>query len=334
MDWRTRLIGNFAALGMVCLGSATAVAQDKVKITIGHPPIALHLLPAMVAEERGFFAAEGLDVSNIYMAGGSAGAAAMIGGSVDVASGAVTRGVLLQSKNINVKLISAMAGARDWAIVVDAKRHAKVSSVKELKSLKIATPRRGSDGEQIIRAILEDEGLRAGADVELIQIDSFQNQMLALEKGDVDGAILSEPFVTMGVRQGTIKRVLDLLQGQGPPLLRNRVWTALMVKDEFLAQRREVAAKLVRSIGKAIDAIYDDPAMTIAVAVKNLPTTEKSLLEEMIPRLLRAKDPKAFGTRLTPQAIEAENEWLLKTKDITQRVPYDAVVAKDMMKYW
>ena len=141
MGWKSRLICDFALLGMVCIGP-TAIAQEKVKITIGHPPVALHLLPAMVAEARGFFAAEGLDVTNIYMAGGSAGAAAMMGGSVDVASGAVTRGVLLQSKNINVKLISAMAGARDWAIVVDAKRHGKVSSVKGLKDLRIATPRR------------------------------------------------------------------------------------------------------------------------------------------------------------------------------------------------
>jgi NitT/TauT family transport system substrate-binding protein len=320
-------------LGMVCVGS-NAAAQEKVKITIAHPPVALHLLPAMVAEERGFFAAEGLDVSNIYMAGGSAGAAAMMGGSVDVASGAVTRGVLLQSKNINVKLISAMAGARDWAIVVDAKRHGKVSSIKGLKDLKIATPRRGSDGEQIIRAILDDEGLRVGQDVQLIQIDGFQNQMLALEKGDVDGAILAEPFVTMGVRQGTIKRVLDLLQGQGPAILRNRIWTALMVKDEFIAKRGDVAAKIVRSIGKAVDAIYKDPQMTIAVASKNLPSVEKSLLEEMVPHLLKANNPKAFATKLTPEAIAAENDWLLKTKEITERVSYDAVVAKDMMKYW
>src|ERR1051325_10802108 len=104
MGWKSRLVCDIALLGMVSFVPA-AIAQEKIKITIGHPTIALHLLPAMVAEERGFFAAEGLDVSNIYMAGGSAGAAAMMGGSVDVASGAVTRGVLLQSKNIHVKLI-------------------------------------------------------------------------------------------------------------------------------------------------------------------------------------------------------------------------------------
>jgi ABC-type nitrate/sulfonate/bicarbonate transport system substrate-binding protein len=176
--------------------------------------------------------------------------------------------------------------------------------------------------------------MRVGPDVQLIQIDGFQNQMLALEKGDVDGAILAEPFVTMGVRQGTIKRVLDLMQGQGPALLRNRIWTALMVKDEFLAQRGDVAAKLVRSIARAVDAIYKDPQMTIAVASKNLPTVERPLLEEMIPHLLKANNPKAFATQLTPEAIEAENEWLLKTKEITKKISYDDVVAKEMAKYW
>lgn len=56
---------------------------------------------------------------------------------------------------------------------VDAKRHAKVSLVKELDGLKIATPRRGSDGELIIRAILDDEGMCAGTDVQRVQIDGF-----------------------------------------------------------------------------------------------------------------------------------------------------------------
>jgi ABC-type nitrate/sulfonate/bicarbonate transport system substrate-binding protein len=107
-----------------------------------------------------------------------------------------------------------------------------------------------------------------------------------------------------------------------------------MVKDEFLAKRGDVAAKLVRSIRRAVDAIYKDPQMTIAVASKNLPTVERPLLEEMIPHLLKADNPKAFATKITPEAIAAENEWLLKTKDIAQPIPYEKVVAKDMAKYW
>jgi ABC-type nitrate/sulfonate/bicarbonate transport system substrate-binding protein len=333
MTWKRRSIHALTFLGMLCLVSM-ASAQDKIKITIAHPPVALHLLPIMVADDQGFFAAEGLDVQNTYMAGGSAGAAAMMGGSVEAASGAVTRAVLLQAKGIKVKLLTAMAGARDWAIVVDAKRHAGVSSVKGLKGLKIATPRRGSDGEQIVRAILEEEKMHVGADVQLVQIDGFQNQMIAIEKGDVDGAIMSEPFLTMGVQNGTLKRVLDLLEGQGPALLRNRIWTGIIVKEEFLAQNGDVAAKIVRAIKKSTQAIYDDPRMAIAVASKNMPSIGKPLLEQMIPHLLKANDPKAYLTRIDPEAIAAENEWLVKIDQIKQKIAYDDVVATSMSKLW
>lgn len=320
-------------LSTVAVGSM-AKAQDKIKLTIAHPPVALHLLPFMVAHDEGFFAAEGLDVDNIYMAGGSDAAAAMMGGSVDAASGAVTRAVLLQSKGIKVKLLDAIAGARDWALVVDAKRYSGVDTVNGLKGLKLATPRRGSDGDQIVRVILEDNGLSVGPDVQLVQINGFQNQMIAIEKGDVAGAFIPEPFLTMGVRKGVLKRVLDLMQGQGPALLRKRIWTGIMVKEDFLKQRPEVAAKIVRAMTNATHAIYKDPKMAIAVAAKYMPSVGKPLLEEMIPNRLKATDPKAYVTKIGPEAIAAENDWLTKVGQLKEKITYDDVVAVGMSKYW
>jgi NitT/TauT family transport system substrate-binding protein len=328
-----RLACALAFVGAL-IASPVATAQDKIKITIAHPPVALHLLPTMVAQDNGFFAKEGLDVNNTYMAGGSAAAAAMMGGSVEAASGAVTRAVLLQSKGIKVKLLDAIAGARDWAIVVNAKRHGAVSSIKALKGLKLATPRRGSDGEQIVQVILEDNGLKVGPDVQLVQINGFQNQMIAIEKGDVDGAIIPEPFLSKGVQAGLLKRVLDLMQGQGPALLRQRIWTAIMAKEDFIKQRPDVAAKIVRAMTGATQAIYKDPKMAIAVAAKHMPTVGQKLLEEMIPARLKATNPKAYVTKIGPEAISAEIEWLNKMGQLKEKVAYDDVVAVDMSKYW
>ena len=326
-----KLAISFAALCAFAL-AATAQAEDKVKITIAHPPVALHLLPTMVAVDEGYFANEGLDVENTFMAGGSAAAAAMMGGSVAAASGAVARAVLLQSKGIKVKMLDGIAGARDWAIVVSAKRHGDVSSIKQLKGLKLATPRRGSDGDQIIRAILDENDLGSG--VQLVQINGFHNQMIALEKSDIDGAIMPEPFVTTGVRKGELKRVLDLMQGQGPALLRQRIWTGIMVKEDFLKEHPDTCAKIVRAMTKATEAIYKDPQMAIAVAAKHMPSVGKEMLEEMIPARLKATNPKAYVTKITPAAIEAENKWLEKIGQLKKQVTYDEVVATGMSKYW
>lgn len=322
-----------AILGVTAVASSGA-AQQKIKLSIAHPPVGLHLLPIMVAQDRGYFAAEGLEIQNTFMAGGSAAAAAMIGGSVDATSGAVARAVLLRAKGIKVKLLTAIAGIRDWAIVVDAKRHASVRSVKGLKGLKIATPRRGSDGDQIVRWVLRGAGLKVGRDVDLIQIGGFHNHLIALQKGDVDGSIMSEPFVSSGVAKGTVKRVLDLLKGEGPEILRNRIWTGLLVKEEFLRKRPQVAAKMTRAIAKAIRAIYADHDMAIAVATKRMPSVGKDLLAEMIPRRLKATKGKAYLTAVSRAAITAENEFLSKIGRLKRKVAYEDVIAVDMAKYW
>ena len=61
---------------------------------------------------------------------------------------------------------------------------------------------------------------------------------------------------------------------------------------------------------------------------------QTELLEEMIPNRLKAKDPKAYVTKISPEAIEAENKWLEKIGQLKKKVTYDDVVATGMSKYW
>ncbi len=312
----------------------TAGAQAKIKLAVSHPPMGLHLLPVLVAEDRGFFAAEGLEIKHSFMAGGSAAAAAMIGGSVDATVGAMARAILLRAKGIKVKLLCGIAGIRDWSVVVNAKTRANVNSIKQLKGLKIATPRRGSDGDQIMRWILRSNGLKVGPDVQLIQIGGFQNHLIAIQKGDVDGAIMPEPFGTSGVATGATKKVLDLLKGEGPAILGNRLWSGLLVKDEYLAKHPEVAAKLTRALSKATKALYADHAMAVDVAAKRMPKIGKALLAKMIPDRLTSKKGMAYTMTITQGAVKAENEWFTKIGRLKREVSYDEVVAKGMSKHW
>jgi len=322
-----------AIVGATALASP-GVAQQKIKLSVAHPPMGLYALPTMVAQDGGFFAAEGLEVQDTYMAGGSAAAAAMIGGSADATTGAMVRAVLLRAKGIKVKLLCAIAGIRDWAIVVDAKRHAGITSIAGLKGLKIATPRRGSDGDQIINWILKGAGLKIGADVSLVQIGGFNNHLIAMQKGDVDGSIMLEPFVSSGARQGSIIRVLDLMKAEGPKIFANRLWTGLLVKEEFLRKRPEVAAKMTRAITKAIRAIYADHDMAIALAAKHMPSIGKDLLAEMIPRRLTITTGKAYLTSVSREAVAAENEYLATIGRLKSKVAYEDVIATEMAKHW
>jgi NitT/TauT family transport system substrate-binding protein len=58
----------------------------------------LYYLPLTIAEQRGYFKAEGLDVTIVDFAGGARALQAVVGGSADVVSGAFEHTVNMQHK--------------------------------------------------------------------------------------------------------------------------------------------------------------------------------------------------------------------------------------------
>ena len=80
----------FAALCFaLCATLANAQGLEKTKITIGVGGKTLfYYLPLTIAEQKGYFKAEGLDVEILDFPGGARALQALLGGSVDVVSGA------------------------------------------------------------------------------------------------------------------------------------------------------------------------------------------------------------------------------------------------------
>src|SRR3972149_8318008 len=93
---------RFALSAAVIALSAQAHAQGalektKVHIAVGGKA-AFYYLPLTIAEQLGYFRAEGLEVTISDFAGGSAALRAVVGGSADVVSGAYEHTISLQGK--------------------------------------------------------------------------------------------------------------------------------------------------------------------------------------------------------------------------------------------
>jgi len=101
MERRTFLIGTGAA-GLAAALGASARAQgapEKPKVTlgVGGKPL-LYYLPLTIAERKGFFKDEGLEVEINDFGGGAKSLQALIGGSVDVVTGAYEHTIRMQAK--------------------------------------------------------------------------------------------------------------------------------------------------------------------------------------------------------------------------------------------
>src|SRR5450755_5047464 len=77
--------------------SAQTIEKPKLAIGVGGKPL-FYYLPLTIAERNGYFKAEGLDVEILDFPGGARALQALLGGSVDVVSGAYEHTITQQAK--------------------------------------------------------------------------------------------------------------------------------------------------------------------------------------------------------------------------------------------
>jgi NitT/TauT family transport system substrate-binding protein len=311
-------------------GLTAPAATAETKLRLGLLPLALHQLPVMVAKEQGFFRDEGLDVDFTIFKGGSEVAPALINGNIDVAQGVVAHPIKLSEKGLRTRIL-VLTQATPTFVLAMAKKHADVKDVAQFKGrgFKIAIARRGSDSDMMMRAVLAWKKLDPERDVSLVQIPSYANHIRAVERGDVDGAMILEPFATQGEREGVLVPLVDFTRGQGPVELQRRPWTSLYVTEASYQDRRDVARGLVKAVVRADAFIRDHLDESVAVARKYFPSFDQALLKQVIERTRGAYSPA-----VTPERFAAENKYLIFGGVITTAQPYDQVVATDMQPLW
>src|SRR5437879_10567883 len=87
-----------AALLATLPQAATAEAPEKSKIAVATASLGLPYLPLIIAQQRKYFADEGLEVEIAAFSGGSKALQSLMGGSSDVASGAYSNTLTMAAK--------------------------------------------------------------------------------------------------------------------------------------------------------------------------------------------------------------------------------------------
>src|SRR5215208_6193756 len=149
MDRRTFLISAGATLAAggfaTQAGAQSAGPPEKAKVTlgVGGKPL-LYYLPLTIAERRGLFKDQGLEVEINDFGGGAKSLQALIGGSVDVVTGAYEHTIRMQAKRQDVRAVVELG--RFPAVVIAARkdRAGEIKSAADLKGKKIGVTAPGS----------------------------------------------------------------------------------------------------------------------------------------------------------------------------------------------
>jgi NitT/TauT family transport system substrate-binding protein len=201
------LLAGVATLLFPALVSAQALEKKKVTIAVGGKNL-LYYLPLTVAEQKGYFKDEGLEVEIVDFAGGARALQAVVGGSADVVSGAFEHNINMQAKGQPMRAFVLQGRAPQIVLAVSTKTMPNYKSVADLKGKKIGVTAPGSSTNIMANYVLAKNGLKP-ADVSFVGVGASQGAVAALRSGQIDAISNLDPVMTILARGNDIRIVSD-----------------------------------------------------------------------------------------------------------------------------
>jgi len=184
-----------------------ALEKTKVHIAVGGKA-AFYYLPLTIAEQLGYFKAEGLDVQISDFAGGSQSLRAVVGGSADVVSGAYEHTINMQAKNQMLQCFALMGRAPQISVGIATSKAGAYKSAKDLKGLKIGVSAPGSSTNMLVNQMLAKVGLKP-SDVSIVGVGTGAGAIAAVKSGQIDAISNTDPVMTKLEQDGAVKIIAD-----------------------------------------------------------------------------------------------------------------------------
>jgi NitT/TauT family transport system substrate-binding protein len=313
-----------ASSSQAAAGSSKPPAQ-LTKITIASGVHGLGFAPLYLAQQAGYFADEGLDVTIANLAGAGAVNSAIISGSVPLGFGGGLDAVKAAASGQPVRLIGIESSktASDLTVSNAFLSKAGVTAtspfedrVKALAGTTIATSAVGTGGYVFFSDLLTTFGMTPNKDVKLVGLGGEPATLAtALQHGQIQGAIQSPPTDKLIVQSGGgtiyVNPMTENLTGNAA-YLGDLPVNGIVASQKALtdpAQSKEIEAAL-RATVRATLLIKQHPATAAAFLEKAFPSIATSVIQSSMQELAPVFPANPAPTDvLVNNAIRAEQEY-------------------------
>ncbi|HEX8666194.1 MAG TPA: ABC transporter substrate-binding protein [Beijerinckiaceae bacterium] len=258
MERRTFLTG--AAAAALAAGVAPQVRAQgtgapekaKVQLGVGGKPL-LYYLPLTIAERRGFFKEEGLEVEIADLAGGARSLQSLVGGSVDVVTGAYEHTIRMQAKGQDIRAVIELGRFPAIVVAVRKDKAGQIKSAADLKGAKIGVTAPGSSTAILAQYAMVKAGLKP-TDAAIIGVGGGAGAVAAMKKGEIDAISHLDPVIAKLEADGDVQVLIDTRTEAGTRALfgGSNPAAVLYTKQEFIEKNPNTTQRLVNAFMKAL----------------------------------------------------------------------------------
>jgi NitT/TauT family transport system substrate-binding protein len=282
---------------LVSLVGASPTSAQLKKVRFSTTGVSISELPFKVAQLKGFWREEGLDVETILIRG-AVGMQALLGGSVDYTSASGST-IAAAVRGLPVKLVFISSSKPQFELISQP----QIKSVQELKGKIIGISSRGGSNDLMMQLILQKNGLAPNKDVTTLIVGAQAETVIALRTGRIAAALITPPRNFMLQRDGYNRIAYS---GDYMPTYANG---GIGITDEKIKTNPAEVLALVRGTIKGLQFSMKNRAEMIKIMPDYLGIKDPSLIDQL------------YDLYVTRQSVDGsvDEHWMKGAIEFTQK---------------
>ncbi len=214
-------------------------------------------LPNMLAQQLGFFAQEGLNVTLIDEASGQSAEDEVVAGHVEAGSGSYNHTIELQAAGKQMECVVQLIDAPGEAEVVSTKVAKSIHSVKDLVGKDLGVTELGAGTQTLTILLLHNAGIAANQ-VDFVPVGAGDTFIAAMQQGVIDAGMTTEPTISQLQALGVGRVLVDLrtpastqaaLGGPYP-------FICIFMQNSFVNTHKDIVQRMVNAYVKTLKWIH------------------------------------------------------------------------------
>jgi NitT/TauT family transport system substrate-binding protein len=263
---RCTVLSLFVLVALIAASSSAwaAAARTKIIVVVPHRILFTVALPVYVAQEKGFYKENNIDVDAVFTRGGGENVQAVVSGDAQIGLGTGTLAVISAFvKKAPIKIAAAEITGMDAFWYVQSST--PMRRLEDLAGKKVAYSRPGASSHMAVLAIADQIKAKGLKPAEPVSLGGIPEVYTAVRTGQADAGWSVAPFQLDLVEKGVLRVVV---KGDEITAMREITPRVHFVNNDFAAKNPDAVRGFFRAQQRALDYMFENKADSAKIWIK------------------------------------------------------------------
>jgi NitT/TauT family transport system substrate-binding protein len=244
--------------------SWAAAARTKIIVVVPHRILFTVALPVYIAQEKGYYRENNIDVDAVFTRGGGENVQAVVSGDAQIGLGTGTLAVIgAFVKKAPIKITAAEITGMDAFWYVQS--NTPIRKLEDLAGKKVAYSRPGASSHMAVLAIADQIKAKGLKPAEPVSLGGIPEVYTAVRTGQADAGWSVAPFQLDLVEKGLLRVVV---KGDEIAAMREITPRVHFVNNDFAAKNPDAVRGFFRAQQRALDYMFEHKEDTAKIWIR------------------------------------------------------------------